>query len=254
MSGGFVHLRMQSCTILWSRLQGQGCWKMQSSLAGYGLQESGFILSRKNTAVGAVYQRTSTSHIKYSRLAWRAAVIWKICCTIRFVANVNVNERELNVNVNRFDNPNTWNADNRHRVVIPLLHCFSRYFAGVFFPAPFSILEAFFQLSVISERVKRIVHRTGICFPTLVVERILRHRVLRSPLLAVSLSAEEAKYGAVKCTQEFEKVALGLCAERSSCYAWRSCLEIKPLRIRFFRLYKYRGLRRERESTSHTNL
>ena len=38
-------------------------------------------------------------------------------CT--FVANVNVNSDGLNVNVNRFENSNVWNADNRHRVVVP---------------------------------------------------------------------------------------------------------------------------------------
>ena len=186
-----IHLRMQSCTILRLWLRGQDCWKMRSRvLSVTACKRVVSFFHEKNTAVGTAYQRTSTSQIKYSCLVRQVAVIWKICCTIRFVANVNVNERELNANVNRFDNPNTWNADNRHRVVLPLLHCFSRVISREFsFPAPFSILAAFFQLSVISERVKRIVHRTGICFPTLVAGKISRHRVLRSPLLAVSLSA-----------------------------------------------------------------
>ncbi len=44
-----------------------------------------------------------------------------------FVANVNVDGGELKLNVNRLDNDNVWNADNRHRVVVPLLNCFSRF-------------------------------------------------------------------------------------------------------------------------------
>lgn len=36
-----------------------------------------------------------------------------------FVANVNVNDDGLNVNVNRFENDNVWNAENLHRVVVP---------------------------------------------------------------------------------------------------------------------------------------
>ena len=45
------------------------------------------------------------------------------CCTVsfHFVANVNVDGRKLKANVNRFDNSNVWNADNRHRVVVPKL-------------------------------------------------------------------------------------------------------------------------------------
>lgn len=39
---------------------------------------------------------------------------------IFFVANVNVNsDGTLNVNVNRLENSNVWNAENRHRVVVP---------------------------------------------------------------------------------------------------------------------------------------
>ncbi len=39
-----------------------------------------------------------------------------------FVANVNVNDDgRLNVNVNRLENGNVWNAENRNRVVIPKL-------------------------------------------------------------------------------------------------------------------------------------
>jgi hypothetical protein len=34
---------------------------------------------------------------------------------------VNVNDGKLKVNANRFDNDNVWNADNRHRVVVPKL-------------------------------------------------------------------------------------------------------------------------------------
>lgn len=39
-----------------------------------------------------------------------------------FVANVNFNSDDrLNVNVNRFENSNVWNAENRHRIVVPKL-------------------------------------------------------------------------------------------------------------------------------------
>ena len=39
-----------------------------------------------------------------------------------FVANVNVNsDGNRKVNVNRFENANVWNADNRHRLVVPPL-------------------------------------------------------------------------------------------------------------------------------------
>ena len=38
-----------------------------------------------------------------------------------FVVNVNVNSNGLNVNVNHFNNANVWNADYRHRVVVPQL-------------------------------------------------------------------------------------------------------------------------------------
>lgn len=41
-----------------------------------------------------------------------------------FVANVNVNDGQLKVNVNRFENDNVWNAENRHRVVVPKLRLF----------------------------------------------------------------------------------------------------------------------------------
>ena len=41
---------------------------------------------------------------------------------IIFVANVNFNDDgQLKVNVNRFSNDNVWNAENRHRIVIPKL-------------------------------------------------------------------------------------------------------------------------------------
>jgi len=55
-----------------------------------------------------------------------------------FVANVNVNPDGLNVNVNRLENDNVWNADYRHRVVVPQLMTFSsNYLGGVFISKPF---------------------------------------------------------------------------------------------------------------------
>jgi hypothetical protein len=55
-----------------------------------------------------------------------------------FVVNVNVNSDGLNVNVNRLENDNVWNAENRHRVVVPQLLNFSFvYFEGVLFSKPF---------------------------------------------------------------------------------------------------------------------
>lgn len=48
-----------------------------------------------------------------------------------FVANVNVNsDGKLNVNVNRLENSNVWNAENRHRVVAPLLAVSLAYLKG----------------------------------------------------------------------------------------------------------------------------
>jgi hypothetical protein len=41
---------------------------------------------------------------------------------IIFVANVNFDDDgRLKVNVNRFSNDNVWNAENRHRIVVPKL-------------------------------------------------------------------------------------------------------------------------------------
>jgi hypothetical protein len=41
---------------------------------------------------------------------------------IIFVANVNFDDNgRLKVNVNRFSNDNVWNAENRHRIVVPKL-------------------------------------------------------------------------------------------------------------------------------------
>ena len=51
----------------------------------------------------------------------RWAVTWMALRTYFFVANVNLNAGEPNVNVNRFENDNEWNGDNRHRVVVPKL-------------------------------------------------------------------------------------------------------------------------------------
>jgi hypothetical protein len=48
-----------------------------------------------------------------------------------FVANVNVNSDDLNVNVNRFENSNVWNAENRHRMVVSQLALSPVYLAGV---------------------------------------------------------------------------------------------------------------------------
>ncbi|MEK7585099.1 MAG: hypothetical protein AAB455_01100 [Patescibacteria group bacterium] len=54
-------------------------------------------------------------------MIWRV-VIRTIRYTDFFVANVNWNDdRRLKVNVNHFSNDNVWNADNRNRVVLPLL-------------------------------------------------------------------------------------------------------------------------------------
>ena len=51
---------------------------------------------------------------------------------VSFVANVNVNGGKLKANVNRFSNTNVWNADNRHRVVVPQHIIFSLLRWGVF--------------------------------------------------------------------------------------------------------------------------
>lgn len=49
-----------------------------------------------------------------------------------FVANVNVNGDKLKSNVNRFDNDNGWNADNRHRLAVKQHIIFSSLSWGVF--------------------------------------------------------------------------------------------------------------------------
>jgi len=41
-----------------------------------------------------------------------------------FVAKVNVNSDGLNVNVNRFENDNVWNAEYAHRLVVPATNYF----------------------------------------------------------------------------------------------------------------------------------
>ena len=41
--------------------------------------------------------------------------------TFSFVANVNRNDDKLKANVNRFDNDNVWNAENRNRWILPKL-------------------------------------------------------------------------------------------------------------------------------------
>ena len=52
---------------------------------------------------------------------------------IIFVANVNVNDDgQLKVNVNRFSNDNVWNAENRHRIVVPKLSFLSSLFGESF--------------------------------------------------------------------------------------------------------------------------
>lgn len=54
------------------------------------------------------------------------------------VVNVDVHSRGLNVNVNRFENDNVWNAEYAHRVVSPQLCYFSLIcFGGVFISSPF---------------------------------------------------------------------------------------------------------------------
>jgi len=56
-----------------------------------------------------------------------------------FVANVNWDDvRRLRVSVNRLSNDNVWNADNRNRVVLPLLAISPIiYLVGVFVCSPF---------------------------------------------------------------------------------------------------------------------
>lgn len=49
-----------------------------------------------------------------------------------FVANVNVDDGKLKANVNRFDNDNVWNADNRHRLVVQQHTIFSSLNVGSF--------------------------------------------------------------------------------------------------------------------------
>ena len=55
---------------------------------------------------------------------------WCFSHFVSFVANVNVDGGQLKVNVNRFSNTNVWNADNRHRVVVPQHIIFSLSFSG----------------------------------------------------------------------------------------------------------------------------
>ena len=50
---------------------------------------------------------------------------YRWCIAQFFVANVNVNSDGLNVNVNRFENDNVWNAENSHRMVVPKMIVFS---------------------------------------------------------------------------------------------------------------------------------
>lgn len=51
---------------------------------------------------------------------------------IIFVANVNFNDGHLKVNMNRFSNDNVWNAENRHRIVVPKLSFLSSLFGESF--------------------------------------------------------------------------------------------------------------------------
>lgn len=53
---------------------------------------------------------------------------------IFFVANVNVDsDGTLKVNVNRLENSNVWNAENRHRLVVPKLSVsLTHYWVRVF--------------------------------------------------------------------------------------------------------------------------
>lgn len=54
-----------------------------------------------------------------------------------FVANVNVNSDGLNVNVNRFENDNVWNAKYAHRMVVPKMDGSPLYTGGVLLSKPF---------------------------------------------------------------------------------------------------------------------
>lgn len=72
------------------------------------------------------------SQARFNPESIRGMVKMMAYCTF-FVANVNFNDDgTLNVNLNRFENDNVWNAENRHRVVIPKLAVFSCLFGGSF--------------------------------------------------------------------------------------------------------------------------
>ena len=53
--------------------------------------------------------------------------------TTSFVANVNVDaDGRLALYVNRLDNPNVWNSQNRNRVVVPQLTFSTALYGGSF--------------------------------------------------------------------------------------------------------------------------
>lgn len=113
---------------------------------GHGFQKSGSCFEIKNFSVGAMRWWTSRSQTTYSTTpdaiycmlhAWigsgRDDAPHKF-----FVANVNVNSDGLNVNVNRFENDNVWNAENRNRMVVPKMKVSPLYYLrGVFVSRPF---------------------------------------------------------------------------------------------------------------------
>ena len=74
-----------------------------------------------------------------------------------FVANVNVNSDGLNVNVNRFENNNVWNAENLHRMVVPKMKVSPLYrLGGVFVSRPFLHPPSIFPIS--SSCVERVAY------------------------------------------------------------------------------------------------
>ena len=77
---------------------------------------------------------------------FRMALAEMAHCTI-FVGNVNVNLDGLNVDVNRFEYDNQWNAENAHRLVTQQLNFSpSVLFLWEFlFQVPFSSYQAFYR-------------------------------------------------------------------------------------------------------------
>lgn len=96
-----------------------------------------------------------------------------------FVANVNVNSDGLNVNVNRFENDNVWNAENLHRVVVPKLIISPVILREFSFPILFSNRPAFCLSHLTGWIDLNIFLLAHICFPKRFAKRILRRLVLK---------------------------------------------------------------------------